>query len=165
MGVVANICPENVIFCSVKAIAHRKLCPSGYVARMSRRQNTGHIPGKKVRLVSEYIRYKSFSLQKPGIALSFFLRVVVFLCAFVLKINEQSSCFIRDRLQTTVAVTYGNIFQAHLHYDIKIWLAFDNFQKFRQWYQVSSNNQPLMKTFCFHRSFFSVDGIAFQLCV
>jgi len=25
----------------------RKLCPSGYVARVSRRQNTGHIPGKK----------------------------------------------------------------------------------------------------------------------
>jgi len=25
----------------------RKLCPSGYVARISRRQNTGHIPGKK----------------------------------------------------------------------------------------------------------------------
>ena len=54
MGVVANICPETVIFCSVKAIADRKLCPSGYVARISRRQNTGHIPGKKVRLISEY---------------------------------------------------------------------------------------------------------------
>jgi len=25
----------------------RKLCPSGYVARISRRQNTGHSPGKK----------------------------------------------------------------------------------------------------------------------
>jgi len=25
----------------------RKLCPSGYVARISRSQNTGHIPGKK----------------------------------------------------------------------------------------------------------------------
>jgi len=24
----------------------RKLCPSGYVARINRRQNTGHIPGK-----------------------------------------------------------------------------------------------------------------------
>ena len=47
MGVVANICPENAIFCSVKAIANRKLCPSGYVARISRRQNTGHTPGKK----------------------------------------------------------------------------------------------------------------------
>jgi len=31
MGVVANICPENVIFCSVKAIADRILCPFGYV--------------------------------------------------------------------------------------------------------------------------------------
>jgi len=57
MGVIANICPENVIFCSIKAIADRKLCPSGYVARISRRQNTGHIPGKEVRLISEYIRY------------------------------------------------------------------------------------------------------------
>jgi len=25
----------------------RKLCRSGYVARISRKQNTGHIPGKK----------------------------------------------------------------------------------------------------------------------
>jgi len=25
----------------------RKPCPSGYVARISCRQNTGHIPGKK----------------------------------------------------------------------------------------------------------------------
>jgi len=25
----------------------RKLCPSGYVARISHRQNTAHIPGKK----------------------------------------------------------------------------------------------------------------------
>jgi len=24
MGVIANICPENVIFCSVKAVAHAK---------------------------------------------------------------------------------------------------------------------------------------------
>jgi len=32
----------------------RNLCPSGYVARISRRQNIGHIPGKNVRLISEY---------------------------------------------------------------------------------------------------------------
>jgi len=47
MGVVMNISPENVIFSSVKAIADRKLCPSWYVACISRRENTGHIPGKK----------------------------------------------------------------------------------------------------------------------
>jgi len=35
----------------------QKLCPSGYVARISRRQNTGYIPGKKVQLICEYIRY------------------------------------------------------------------------------------------------------------
>ena len=40
MGVVANICPGNLF-------AHAKLCPSGYVARISRRQNTGHIQGIK----------------------------------------------------------------------------------------------------------------------
>jgi len=71
MGVVVNICPENVIFCSVKATAHRtfleiflnhavfKGIPRsfGYVARISRRQNTSLIPGKKVRLISQYIRY------------------------------------------------------------------------------------------------------------
>ena len=45
--VVANICPQTVVFCSLKAIADRKLCPSGYVARISRRQNTGHIPDIK----------------------------------------------------------------------------------------------------------------------
>ena len=47
MGVVVNICPENVIFCSIKDIADRKLCPSGYVAHIRHRRNAGHIPGTK----------------------------------------------------------------------------------------------------------------------
>jgi len=42
----------------------RKLCPSGYVARISRRQNTGHSPGKKVRLISEYIRYSNSTIHQ-----------------------------------------------------------------------------------------------------
>jgi len=45
----------------------RKLCPSGYVARINRRQNTGHIPGKKsaankrvytVSIFSDNMRYE-----------------------------------------------------------------------------------------------------------
>ena len=37
-------------------IAHTKLSPSGCVARISRRQNTGYTPGKKTATISEYIR-------------------------------------------------------------------------------------------------------------
>jgi len=65
MGAIANICPDNVIFCSAKAIADKTFLDSSCInfvpLGMLRVQAAGKIQAifqvRKVRLISEYIWY------------------------------------------------------------------------------------------------------------